>query len=229
MKLIGLLGGTSWHSTVLYYEKLNQLVHNRLGEHHSARILLYSIDYNTIKTNYLNNWKLVTETLYNEINLFLTKKPDCLILCNNTLLKAFDSFKDNLNLQIPFFHAGNLAVKNAVENDYKSILLLGTKFTMEDGFYAQYFKKNNIAVTTPSEKDRLLIQSLQTKISSGTKDDNFYHDFAAIIARYKNIDAVCLACTELPLYINRENCALPLILPLDLQCEEAIEYCLSED
>ncbi len=208
MKLIGLLGGTSWPSTMLYYEKLNQLMNKKLASFNSSRILLYSINYNEIKNNYTINWKNVENLLQIELEFLLERQPDCLVICNNTLHKAFDSL--NLDIQIPVFHAGKLAAKFAKSNGCKNILLLGTKFTMEDGFFAKYFENLEISVVIPDEHDRIAIQSLQTQISSGVKSDEFYNDFGKILAKYtqiaaKNIDAVCLACTELQFANHKSN------------------------
>ena len=98
---------------------------------------------------------------------------------------------------------------------------------MEDGFFAKYFEDVGINVVIPNENERQKIQSLQTQISSGVKNDEFYNDFAVLLSRYKNVDAVCLACTELPLYINQQNCYLPIINPSDLQCVEAVKFIIS--
>lgn len=223
-KIIGLLGGTSWPSTILYYEKLNSLINKEMGGFHAARILLYSIDYHHIKSSYGNDWKQVEYELTRELQLLLQKKPDCLLICNNTLHKAFDNIR--LNLNIPIFHAGNLSAKFAKSENYKSVLLLGTKFTMEDGFFAKYFEDAQVKVAIPNEDDRRKIQNLQTKIALGVKDDKFFDEFAQILSQYKDVDAVCLACTELPLYINHTNCLIPIINPIDLQCLEAVNFSL---
>lgn len=227
MKIIGLLGGTSWPSTISYYEQLNKLLYARLGGFHCARILLYSIDYHDIKTSYTNDWENVKNLLEKELEFFLAKKPDCLVICNNTLHKAFDAIKIKINLKIPVFHAGVLSATEAKLKNYKSVLLLGTKFTMEDGFFAKYFEENNVDVVIPEVADRLQIQNIQTQISSGIKNDGFFQDFASILSKYKNVDAICLACTELPLYINYKNCFLPIINPIDLQCVEAVNFVVS--
>lgn len=223
--LIGLLGGTSWPSTILYYEKLNQIVHKELGKFHSARIFLYSINYNDIKSSYPDNWSNVESYLKEEIQFLLTKQPSCLIICNNTLHKAFDSL--NLNISIPVFHAGLLSAKEAVQKKYRKVLLLGTKFTMEDGFFTKYFEDYGIEIVIPNHEHRIFIQEIQTQISAGVKNDSFFRTFQQIISVYKNLDAICLACTELPLYINSDNCKLPIINPIDLQCMEAVKFYLS--
>lgn len=229
MKLIGLLGGTSWPPTMLYYEMLNQRINQKLASFNSSRILLYSINYNEIKKSYAINWGTINwgnveKLLKIELEFFLTKKPGCLIICNNTLHKAFDNI--NLKLEIPVFHAGILSAMFAKMHGYKSVLLLGTKFTMEDGFFAKYFENLGIEVAIPNESDRMQIQNLQTQISSGIKNDNFFQNFTEILSNYKNVDAICLACTELPLYINSQNCTLPIINPIELQCSEAVNFAI---
>jgi aspartate racemase len=227
MKILGLLGGTSWPSTMLYYEQLNRLVSARLGGFHCARILLYSIDYHNIKSSYGTDWKRIEDELKKELEFFTSQKPDCILICNNTLHKAFDAIGGRLNLKVPIFHAGILSALEAESKNYKSVLLLGTRFTMEDGFFAKYFEDKNITVKIPEPEDRIKIQNIQTQISLGVKKDAFFDDFELILSNYKNIDAVCLACTELPLYISRKNCFLPIINPSDLQCIEAVKFAIN--
>lgn len=148
MKLIGLLGGTSWPSTIEYYRLLNQLAASRLGGYHSAKILLKSLDYHTIKSSYNDGWDRIPELLKQEIEDFLLCKPDCLILCNNTLHKAYDLIAGELNLPIPFFHAVDLAADCANSRGYARVLLLATKFTMEDNFYRSKIEAKGIKCKT---------------------------------------------------------------------------------
>jgi len=226
MKTIGLLGGTSWPSTVLYYEYLNRAVQTKLGGFHSARILLYSMDYQEIKSHYHAGWDQIPALLAKEINYFLEKKPDCLILCNNTLHRAFDEIKDSLRIQIPVFHAGHLAAVAATRDGHKKVLLLGTAFTMEDGFFANYFHQKNIEVVVPNEQDRKTIQSIQSVVAQGTVDPQHEEILKIVLANYIHVDAIILACTELPLVINERNSPKPLINTIHCQCEAAVEFAL---
>ncbi len=227
MKIIGLIGGTSWPSTMLYYEQLNRLVNDRLGGFRSARILLYSIDYHNIKSSYGTDWKRVEDELQKELEFFTSKKPDCIIICNNTLHKALDSLHGRVKLNVPIFHAGILSALKAESMGYKSVLLLGTKFTTEDGFFAKYFEEKNIAVKIPDLDDRIKIQNIQTQIAMGVKHHGFFDELGLMLSKYKNTHAICLACTELPLYISCKNCPLPIINPIDLQCIEAVNFAIN--
>lgn len=224
MKIIGLLGGTSWPSTISYYENLNRLAQQRLGGVHSARLLLYSIDYHAIKSQYQGGWHNIPALLAAEILSFLERRPDCLIICNNTLHKAYDLIEAELGINIPVFHAGRLAATDAKQRGMKIILLLGTAFTMEDGFFARYFEEQGITVIVPSPEDRKQIQAMQTELAAGKMHPSYESAFQEIIKRYPQAEAAVLACTELPLVINEQNSPLPLINPVDCQCMAAAEF-----
>jgi aspartate racemase len=99
---------------------------------------------------------------------------------------------------------------------------------MEDGFFAKYFTNQGIDIIIPSFEERVKIQEIQTQISTGVSNDDFYNDFKNIITNYlSSAEAVCLACTELPLYINNTNCPLPIINPINLQCIEAVNFAIN--
>lgn len=204
--LIGLLGGTSWPSTVFYYEELNKKIP-------FPRILLYSLDYSRIKPLYgdSENWGKIAELLKEEINVIISKGIDSLIICNNTLHKAFDLIEQDLNLQIQVHHAGKLSAKRAKDMSAKKVLLMATKFTIQDGFFAKYFTDLQIEVILPSIDEIEEIQSMQTQIANGKLLSEFSEKFNRIIKNNK-ADVVCLACTELPLAVK--NSPIPIINPM---------------
>ena len=226
MKTIGLLGGTSWPSTFIYYETLNRAAQKALGGFHSARILLYSVDYHPIKSQYDGDRSGVPELLKREIEFFMEKKPDCLILCNNSLHKYLDLIGGVAT--VPVFHAGHLAAEEAQRRDCKKVLLLGTAYTMEDGFFAAYFKQRDIEVITPDAHDRRVIQSIQTELSKGKTDPAYRHTFGVMLKKYADVDAIILACTELPLAIDEENAPKPLINPILCQCDAAAKFAFKD-
>ena len=224
MKVIGLLGGPSWPSTFSFYDRLNRAAQKSLGGFHSARIMLYSIDYHPIKSLYNHGWDKIPSLLAQEIRYFLEKKPDCMILCNNTLHRAFDLIQNDLDISIPVFHAGHLAAEKAQRMGYKTVLLLATAFTMEDGFFAEYFQEKGIEVVVPSTSDRQTIQEMQSELAKGNIDPSYEAKFVSILNRYPNVDAIALACTELPLIINKSNSPKPLINTVHCQCDAAAQF-----
>jgi aspartate racemase len=117
MKTIGLLGGTAWSSTIGYYQMLNELVGERLGGFHSAKILLKSIDYHEIRSNYGKDHEKIALLLQKELAELIALKPDCMIICCNSLHKYYDMIKDNLKSTIPVFHALDLVAQYANERN----------------------------------------------------------------------------------------------------------------
>ncbi|MES2206188.1 MAG: amino acid racemase [Pseudomonadota bacterium] len=228
MKLIGLLGGTSWPSTIEYYRILNELTQDKLGGFHSANILLRSIDYHAIKSCYHDAWNKIPILLKHEIEAFVQLKPACLVICNNTLHKAFDVIEPDLGLTIPVFHSVKVTGRFAQSAHLNRLLLLGTKFTMEDGFYHQGLEAFGLQVSVPSEEDRSRIQIIQSQLAKGIIEPSFKQYFIQLINKHTEVDAVVLACTELPLVIHANDCKIPVINPTELQCKDAFEFALSE-
>lgn len=233
MKTIGLLGGTSWPSTPLYYHYLNARIAQSLGGHHSAKIILYSIDYHPIKSLYPDGWEDIPELLGRELKRLDEMGPDCILICNNTLHKGYDLLveKQAVALQAQLIHLVVATAKRAMALEAKKVLLLGTKFTMEDGFFADRLKFFGLDVCVPVEEDRVHIQTMQSKISAGNHDPEFFLEsqrrFREMLVRYQDNDLVILGCTELPLVVSEAVTDIPILNPIHAQCDEAIKMVLA--
>ena len=196
MKTIGLLGGTSWPSTIEYYRILNELAQDRMGGFHSASILLRSIDYHEIKSRYYARWDEIPALLQQEINALARLGPDCIVICNNTLHKAFDAIEVEIELAIPVFHIVKATGRAASSMNMRRLLLLGTQFTMEDGFYHRGLEQFGLQVETPDAEDRLRIQQIQSQLARGIMTEEYWRFLAALIEKHAgSVDAVVLACT----------------------------------
>ncbi len=225
MKTIGLLGGTSWPSTIDYYRILNELAQETLGGFHSANLLLRSIDYHEIKSRYYDRWSEIPALLEQEIRRLVSAGPDCLVICNNTLHKAFDAIEEVLALPIPVIHIVKATGRAAQYRNLRRLLLLGTKYTMEDGFYHRGLEQFGLQVETPIEEDRVTIQRIQSQIAKGIMTEDFRSFFAKLIGKYsEKVDAAVLACTELPLAIQQKDSPIPILNPTELQCREAFAF-----
>lgn len=229
MKIIGLLGGTSWPSTPLYYNYINEKIAKALCGHHSAKIILYSIDYNSIKSLYPDGWEEIPALLGEELKRLDNMGPDLILICNNTLHKGYDILVENQELALDgqVVHIVVESAKRAGEIGAQKILLLGTKFTMEDGFFADRLKFFKFDVEIPSEDDRIAIQEMQSAISAGKIDSDFKTRFSEILNRYNHNDAVILGCTELPLVIDQTVTDMTIINPIHAQCDTAIKAVLA--
>jgi aspartate racemase len=229
MKMIGLLGGTSWPSTIEYYRILNNLAQEKLGGFHSANLLLRSIDYHDIKSHYHDGWDKIPLLLKKEIRVLIKLAPDCLLICNNTLHKAFDQIESDLRLSIPVFHIVDGVGRFARRQNLKRLLLLGTKFTMEDGFYQKRLEERfNLAVEIPNLQERITIQAIQDQLATGILKQEFQTYFVNLIRKYCAVDAIVLACTELPLAIDQCNVDAVVLNSIEYQCREAFEFAIRE-
>lgn len=223
MKKIGILGGTSYPSTILYYETLNKLYNQKFGAFHSCPILLYSIDYNEIKSNYNDGWDVIPQLLKKELQVLLDSNPSCVMIANNTLHKAFDLIKHELEINIPVFHIIELTKEYIINNNYKNVLLLGTKYTMESDFFKEPLIQADINVVIPDEEERTEIQKIQIQLSSGkpvTPESIAY--FEKLNEKYSHLDAFILGCTEIPLLYKQMDSPVNLIDTLQIQCEKAM-------
>ncbi len=229
MKTIGLLGGTSWPSTPLYYRYINERISKALGGYHSARIILYSIDYQPIKSLYPDGWDEIPYVLKSELNTLDDMNPDCILICNNTLHKAYDSLveEQEIALEAQLIHIVVATAKKAISMDAQRVLLLGTKFTMEDDFFADRLRFFGLDVEVPNEGHRNDIQEMQSQIAAGGDVAPFKGRFKDILSNYTGLDAVILGCTELPMVITSQDTDVPIINSIEAQCDVAVDLVLS--
>jgi len=231
VKTIGLLGGTGWPSTIRYYTLINELVNERLGGFHSAKIILKSIDYHDIKSNYGSNPEKIEDILLNELIHLTSMEVDCIIICCNSLHKYYDMIKGHLypDRPIPVFHAIELVAEHLKKQNLNNVLLLATKATLEDGFFAQILKNNGIQVTIPDETQRDAMQKiLSEELVHNIIKPASKNYFADIIKQHSNLDAVVLGCTEYGALVDSENSVLPIVDPVMLQVINAVDFALKK-
>ena len=232
MKMIGLLGGMSWPSTIDYYRILNELAQSRQGGHHSANLLLRSIDYHDIKSAYYGHWDRVPALLEAEVRAFASLGADCLVLCNNTLHEALDQILPGLNLALPVIHIARETGAEAVRRGLHRVLLLGTLHTMEHHYYRGVLEGFGLEVQIPQADERTRIQTIQNELARGNVLPRDRDWFTGMLTRYRHLDAAVLACTELPLLFpgaaDDSPAGLALLNPTRIQCEAAMRFALSD-
>ena len=229
MKTIGLLGGMAWPSTIEYYRQINKMMNQKLGKSHSAKIVLRSIDYETIKKYNYKDWEKIEIVLEGELYALDQASVDCILLCNNTLHKAYDKIESRLKLKAPFFHIVDCAGEYAKSKKFKHILLIGTKFTMEDDFYRERLERQfGLTVSIPAEKERNEIQRIvQEELAKEVCTEQSKYMLQKIIVGQK-CDAVVVACTELPMIVKQEEYTIPILNTVALHCERAVEFALEK-
>ncbi len=227
MKTIGLLGGLTYVSTIDYYRKINVSVNDILGLRHSAKIVINSIDFQEIKQFNNKDWEGIAHVMQRELLKISECGVDAIFVCNNTLHKAVDMLMPQLDLKVPLFHIVDCLGERARSLAYSKLLLLGTQFTMEDGFYSNKLKEEyNIKVIVPQLQEREEIHSIiMNELVKDICKPESKQRVIEIIAKY-NFDAVVLGCTELPVLIQPEDCNKPLLNTVEIHCAKAVEFAL---
>ncbi|MET0156067.1 MAG: amino acid racemase [Rickettsiales bacterium] len=228
MKTIGLLGNASWPSTFQYYERINQEANRRLGGWHSAKIMLYGIDYHPIKSAYTDAPERIPGMLAAELRRLIAAGIDGLLICNNTLHQYFDILQRDNFYGGEVFHALRLTAEHAAQKGYARVLLLGTKKTMQSSFFKDYLAEKGVVSVVPSPEEMDMVQAAQSRLSVGSDPHAEKAYFSALIDKYRNAaDAVVLGCTELPLAVSDGNACLPTVNPILLQCDAAVDFMLA--
>ena len=230
MKTIGLLGGMSWESTVLYYQLLNEGVREQLGGLHSAKILMHSVDFAEVEQFQVKGeWQQAGEQLAAAAAGLEQAGAEMILLCTNLMHKVAPVIESEIT--VPFLHIADAAGEVIKGKGLKKIGLLGTRYTMEEDFYRQRLHdKYGLDVLIPDQTDRDYIhQVIFDELCLGKFTDESRKNYLTIInkLRQQGAQGVILGCTEIPLLVRQEDTDLPLFNTAALHAEYALEYSLS--
>lgn len=210
MKTIGLIGGMSWESTVTYYKVVNEVVKNELGGLHSAKVLLYSVDFYEIEQCQIKGeWGKSAEILTAAAQSLEKAGADFLVICTNTMHKVVPQIQDKI--RIPIFHIAKAAAEELKIRDITKVGLLGTKYTMTQEFYKKELVCAGIEVIIPDDKDiELINRVIYDELCQGIISEKAKIDYLRIIKRMEERGAggVILGCTEIGLLIHQEDTTL---------------------
>lgn len=212
MKTIGLIGGMSWESTLTYYQIINREVKETLGGLHSAKILLYSVDFAEIEGYQVRGeWEKSGQVLA-DVALGLEKAgADYIFLCTNTMHKVASYITKAIS--IPFIHIASATGEVLKENNITKVALLGTIFTMEQDFYKQTLIEDGFEVMVPEKEERELIHHvIYNELVLGKISPSSKQSFISIIENlsHKGAQGVILGCTEIGLLITQDDTSLPV-------------------
>lgn len=226
LKTIGLIGGMSWESTVTYYKIINETVKEKLGGLHSAKCILYSIDFQEIEECQANgNWEKSGEILGEAANNLEKAGADFIVICTNTMHKVINQIKEKIS--IPILHIAEMTAEKILEKGLKNIALLGTKYTMEQDFYKSKLIEKEINVIIPDKNDIEIINKvIYDELCLGTINSNSKKKFLEIVdkLRSKGAEGIILGCTEIGLLIKNEDTDVPLFDTAVIHAEEAAIY-----
>ena len=229
MKTIGLLGGMSWESTVGYYRAINEGVKNFLGGLHSAKIVLYSVDFDSIeklqrKGDWAGTAKMLSEAALN----IQAAGADFLLICTNTMHKVAKQIESAID--IPLLHIADATAEVLIRNGLKKVGLLGTSFTMEHEFYkGRLIQKFGLDVLVPSEEDRKIVHKIiYQELCLGKIVGESRSEYLRIINNLANegAEAVILGCTEIGMLVNQSDTSVRLFDTTVIHAQKAVEQAI---
>lgn len=229
MKTIGLIGGMSWESSLEYYRIINEATKTKLGGLHSAKCLMYSVDFHEIEVlQHQNRWDELTETMVNAGMRLKDGGADFIVICTNTMHKMTDDIEKIVGLKV--LHIAEVTGEKIVKQGLKKVGLLGTKFTMEQDFYKKVLKeKSNIDVVIPDEDDRDIVHDvIYRELCKGIINESSKNEYMGIIDNLikKGAEGIVLGCTEIPLLIKQEYVNVPIFDTTTIHAVSAVEYAL---
>ena len=229
MKLIGLIGGMSWESSLEYYRILNEVVKTRLGGLHSARCLLYSVDFAEIE-GYQSRaeWNVAGIVLGDAASALQRGGAECLVLCTNTMHKVADEIQSAVH--IPLLHIADATASEIIRQGIKRIGLLGTAFTMEETFYKDRLAERfGLDVIIPEAQERAKVhQVIYEELVLGEINPSSRKSYQQVIQNMmdRGAQGIILGCTEIGLLLKQPDSPLPLFDTTQIHARYAVDFAL---
>jgi len=228
MQTIGLIGGITWQSTILYYQVLNTLAAERLGGKHTAKSIIHTVQFEEIhRLQAEGRWDLLDELMSNAAKSLENAGADCILICANTMHLTIDAVRTNVS--IPVIHIAEATAEKIITKELKTVALLGTKYTMEKDFYKEALTSFGIKTLIPDEDDRDEIHRvIYDELSKGELNPTSKQRYLAIIERMREAGAegIILGCTEIPLLIKQEDVAIPVFDTTTIHATKAMDLAL---
>lgn len=230
MKTIGLIGGMSWESSIEYYRIINETVRDKLGGLHSARSVMYSLDFADIETlQHQNRWEEATQLMIEAARHVQNGGADFVLICTNTMHKMAEDVQKNID--IPLIHIADATAQAIKNKGLTKIGLLGTRFTMEEKFYkGRLESKHGLTVLIPNEDDREIIHRIiYDELCLGEIEPSSKEVYIAIIDKLiqNGAQGIILGCTEISLLVGESDSPVPVFDTTLIHAVSAVEYALS--
>lgn len=228
MKTIGLLGGMSWESTELYYRWINQETKKALGGLHSAPIAMVSVDFHEIeRLQHDGDWTAAAAVLSKKARQVEAAGADFLLICTNTMHKVADQIESAIN--IPLLHLADTTAIRIKKAGMRSIGLLGTKFTMEQGFYKDRLEQHGLKVLVPPSQDRETVHRIiYDELCLGKTEADSRAEYLRIIEDLVAAGAagVIEGCTEIVMLVQQSHTSVPLFDTTAIHAQAAVAEAL---
>jgi aspartate racemase len=230
MKILGLIGGLSWYATSVYYKTLNELTNQRLGNAHSSKLLLFSVDFEEFRLlQEAGDWNGI-EKMLSDIAIRLENAgADCIVMCANTVHLVADTIRQKI--KIPLLHSAEETAREIVSQKINKVALLGTKFTMENPFFKDRLSQLGIDTIVPGEADKDYIHaSIFNELTKGIFKDDTKNKYIEIIDKLKDCGAegVVFGSAEFSILLNQTDCSIPIFDTIAIHSRAAVDFSLSK-
>ncbi len=229
MKTIGLIGGMSWESSIEYYRIINEAVRAQLGGVHSAKSLMYSVDFAEVEAlQRRGQWREAAEVMIAAARRLEAGGADCVVICTNTMHKMAEEIQREI--QIPLLHIADATAEAVKQQGIKRVGLLGTKYTMEEDFYRGRLEQGHaLEVLIPGEKERELVhrvifdELVIGKILDGSRE-RYRQVMQGLVS--SGAEGIILGCTEIGLLVRAQDSQVPLFDTTRIHAEAAVRAAL---
>jgi aspartate racemase len=229
MRTLGLLGGMSWESTLPYYRYVNERVRGKLGGLHSAKLVLYSVDFAEIeRLQHIGDWATAGRVLADAARALERAGAEALVLCTNTMHCVLDKIEPQIG--IPVLHIADATARRIRATGLAKVALLATRFTMEQDFYVGRLERNGLAVLVPDEDERAEIHRIiYDELCLGVIRESSAKTCRTIMAHLvaRGAEGVILGCTEVGLLVGADDTSVPVFDTARIHAEEAVDWALS--
>lgn len=212
MKKIGLIGGISPESTIMYYQVLNKLASQEYGSKHSAKVLIDSVDFGEISSlQEKGDWNTLEDIMATAGSNLEKGGASCILICANTMHLTIDAVREKTS--VPVIHIAEATSEAILEKKLAKVALLGTKYTMEKAFYKDVLTAHGIETLIPNDEDRQIIHDvIYNELANGIINESSKKQYLNIISklREEGAEGVILGCTEIPLLIHQEDVDVPV-------------------
>lgn len=229
MKTIGLVGGLTWLSTLDYYRLLNEMVNQQLGGVEAGQIIIYSVNFGEIKVlTEAGQWDEIARLISGVAKKLEQAGADCVLIGANTMHKIADTIQSAVT--IPVIHIAEEVALSIKEKGLSRVALLGTRYTMQLDFYKDKLAAKGISTIIPDEAEIETINTaIYTEMGKGIFTPSTKTKFLEIIRRLTNegAEGIILGCTEIPILIKQEDCAVPVFDTTRIHSQAAVRFALS--
>ncbi len=231
MKIIGMLGGMSWESTSSYYKAINEGVRDKLGGLHSAKICLYSVNFDEIeKLQHQGHWDETAKILSEAARSVEAGGADFLMICTNTMHKVAEQVEHSVS--IPLLHIADATAEKLLADGVQKVGLLGTQFTMEQDFYkGRLSDQFGIEVLVPDASEQAVVHEvIYSELCLGQVKDDSRAKYLDVIAKLhqQGAQAVILGCTEIALLVQQQHTTVPLYDTTEIHADKAVQLATSQ-